>query len=68
MSQCDARGGVGPSACCVRSPVGKSGSHAPREFEQVAVGIRSELEGSLYSKEFRTKVEALVKEFRAGKK
>ncbi len=38
------------------------------EFEQVAVGIRSELEGSLYSKEFRNRVEALVKEFRAGKK
>ena len=38
------------------------------EFEQVAVGIRSELEGSLYSKEFRNRVEARVKEFRAGKK
>ena len=38
------------------------------EFEKVAMEIRTELEGSLYSKEFRAKVEQLVKDFRAGKK
>lgn len=38
------------------------------EFEKVAAEIRTDLEGQLYSKEFRAKVEGLLKDFRAGKK
>jgi TRAP-type C4-dicarboxylate transport system substrate-binding protein len=38
------------------------------EFEQQGKGVAAKLEGQVYSKEFRIRVEKLVADFRAGKK
>jgi TRAP-type C4-dicarboxylate transport system substrate-binding protein len=39
-----------------------------KDFETVALGMRPKLEPSVYSHEFRTKVERLLADYRAGKK